>query len=410
MARNIITALDVGTSTVQAAVAERTRGTERLRVLGIGIAPSAGIRRGVVVDLDDATASIRSAVQEAQRASGVEIKSAYVAVGGSHISVASSKGIVAVSRADGEISHEDVKRVIAAAETFVARNPNKTILHMIPRDFKVDDEAGIKDPVSMHGNRLEVDTLIIECSSPFLKNLLKCVETAGLSVDDYVFAPLAASCAVLTKRSRELGVMLVDIGGGVASFIVFEESVPIHAGVIPIGGNLITHDVAIGFKTPVDIAERIKMTYGSCLPDEMPKRETIRLAEFVPEDATVYSRKELAQIVEARVRDIFELLQKELKKIERKHLLPAGLVLVGGSAVLPGLVKFTKQEIGLPVEMGAPAVEDAPNPELAPALATTMGVLHWADMRLTEPASAWATSVSHLGSSKLMRWLKSLLP
>ena len=395
---------------MQTVVAEKKRGEDALRVLGVGVAPSAGMRRGVVVDLDDVTASIRRSIQEAERSSGVPIKSACVAVGGSHISVASSRGVVAVSRADGEISPEDVRRAIAAAETFVARNPNKAILHMIPRDFKVDDESGVKDPVGMHGVRLEVDTLIIECSSPFLKNLLKCVEGAGLAVDDYVFAPLAASYSVLSKRQRDLGVMLLDIGGGVASFIVFEEGVPMHAGVIPIGGNLITNDVAIGFRTHVDVAEQIKLTYGSCLPGELPKRETVRLAEFIPEEASVFSRRELAEIIEARMRDIFELLQKELKKIDRKQLLPAGVILVGGSSSLPGLVDLTRQEMALPVEIGFPPPEEAPDETTAASFATALGVIHWQDTRRMQQNVMWSGRATSMGRNPWMRWLRSLLP
>ena len=411
MARTIFTALDIGTSTVQTVVAEKLRGEADVRILGIGIAPSAGVRRGVVVDLDDATAAIRQSVQQAERSSGLNLKSVCVTVGGSHISVSSSKGVVAVSRADGEISPEDVRRAIGAAETFVSRNPNKSILHMIPRDYKVDSEAGIKDPVGMHGVRLEVDTLIIECSASFLKNLFKCVEAAGLSVQDYVFAPLAASYSVLSKRQRELGVMLLDIGGGIASFIVFEEGVPMHAGMVPIGGNLITNDVAIGFRTHVDIAEQIKLAYGSCLPDTLAKRENIRLAEFIPEETAVFSRRELAEIIEARMRDIFELLQKELKKIDRKQLLPAGVILIGGSSSLPGLVELTRKEMALPVEMGFPPAMEAPDAALAPFLATALGAIHWQKMRMQQANSAsWPNRAGELSKRRWVQWLRSLLP
>ena len=220
MAKNIIVALDVGTSTVQAVIAEKRKGEENPRVLGVGVAPSRGVRRGVVVDCDDASSVIRTVMDDARKAAGVQARSVWLTVGGAHVSVSSSRGIIAVSRADGEISPEDVKRAIAAAETFIPKNPNREILHMIPRDFRVDSEAGIKDPIGMHGVRLEVDTLIVDCSRPFLKNLFKCVEGAGLKVVDYVFSPLAAAEAVLTKRQKELGVMLLDVGGGTASFMV----------------------------------------------------------------------------------------------------------------------------------------------------------------------------------------------
>lgn len=409
MARNIIAALDVGTSTVQTVIAEKRKG-ENLRILGLGVAPSGGVRRGVVVDLDETVSSIRQSVDEARRLASVPLKSVWLGVGGAHISVSSSRGVVAVSRADGEISPEDVRRAIGAAETFVAKNPNKEILHIIPRDFKVDHEAGVKDPVGMHGVRLEADTLIIECLAPFLKNLFKCVEMAGLSVDDYVFSPLAAAEAVLTKRQKELGVMLLDVGGGTASFIVFEEGVPIHAGVLPIGGNHITNDVAIGFKTNIDVAEQIKLVHGSCLPDELPKRDNIRLAEFVEGETSIYPRRELAEIIEARLGDIFELLGKELKKIDRAQLLPAGITLIGGSALIPGLVDLAKREIKLPVERGLPHSFGELDERIAPSVAAVLGVAQWAYTKTASDPLTWKGHVSHLGSRAWAKWLRSLLP
>ena len=411
MARNIIASLDIGTSTVQTVVAEKKKGEESLRILGVGVAPSRGMRRGVVVDLEEATSAIKSSVEEAKKLAGVPVRSVWLAVGGAQISVSSSRGVVAVSRADQEISHEDVRRAIAAAEQFLPKHPNKEVLHMIPRDFKVDSESGIKDPVGMHGVRLEVDTLIVECGSTFLKNLFRCVERAGLKIEDYVFSPLAAAEVVLTKRQKELGVMLLDIGGGTASFMVFEEGVPMHAGVVPIGGSHITNDIAIGLRTQVDVAEEIKVTHGSCLPSELPKRDIIRLADFIPEEVATYARRELAEIVEARLRDIFELLQKELKKIDRVQLLPAGVVLVGGSALLPGLIDLTKKEIKLPVELGMPQeFLGGLDERIAPSLAVSLGVLKWASARLTNTNTFWGGHVSLTGDGVWLRWLKSLLP
>lgn len=409
MAGRILTALDVGTSTVQTIVAEQKRGEEDPRILGMGVSPSAGIRRGAVVDLEDAIASIRQSKDDAERSSGVRIKSTWASVGGAHISVSSSRGVVAVSRADGEISPEDVRRAIGAAETFVPKNPNKEILHIIPRDFKVDQESGIKDPVGMHGVRLEADALIIECSSGFLKNLFKCIEHAGMSVQDYVFAPLAASEAVLTKRQKELGVMLLDIGGGTANFIVFEEGVPIHAGVVPIGGNHITNDIAIGFRTHVDVAERIKIGFGSCIPEECAKRDIIKLAEFVSDDPSVYPRRELAEIIGARLCDVFELAQKELKRINRKQLLPAGIVLVGGTSLIPGIAELAKRRISLPAALGAPHANEAVDERIAPVFATVLGTLQWAYAHTDMPRVLWTIRAAG-GESKFLKWLTSLLP
>lgn len=411
MARNIIIALDIGTTTVQTVVAERAHEGEGLRILGVGVAPSAGVRRGAVVDFMEAAGAVRQSVDAARRASGVAIKSVWVAIDGVHVTVSSSRGVVAVSRADQEISPEDVRRALVAAETFVPKNQNKEILHMIPRDFKVDREAGIKDPVGMHGVRLEVDALIIECSAPYLKNMFKCVEAAGLSVEDYVFAPLAAAEAVLTKRQKELGVMLVDIGGGSSSFVVFEEGVPAHAGVIPIGGNHITGDLAIGMRTHVDIAEEIKRTYGTCLVTDLPKRDVIRLAEFIPESTETYSRRELGEIIGARLQDLFELLQKELRKINRVRLLPAGVVLVGGASVIPGMVGLTRAEIGLPAEQGMPIqFEPVPDEKQGPPLATALGVARWASAKSPHVPSPWGEYVSHMSSRPWLKWLKSFLP
>lgn len=416
MARNIITALDIGTSTVETVIAERGRGNEAPRILGSSIVPSQGVRRGVVVDLGEAMSSIRRSVEEARASSGVSVRSLWLAIGGAHVSVSTSKGVVAVSRADGEISSEDVRRVLNAAEAFVAKNPNRELLHIVPRDFRVDNEAGIKDPVGMHGVRLEVDTLIVECSASLLKNLFKCVEGAGYTIEDYVFSPLASARAVLTKRQKELGVMLLDIGGGTASFIIYEEGVPLHAGVMPVGGGHITNDIAIGFRTHVDIAEEIKRTYGSCLPDEFTKRDVIRLAEFLPQDegATVkgkavesplYQRKELADIVSLRLQDLFELLQKELRRIGRAGLLPAGVVLVGGSSVLPGLIDVTKRELKLPVEIGRPQdFFDGVDGKAASSFATVLGLVQWAYDK-TDSGAARDTKLY-----PIIKWLKSLLP
>lgn len=412
MPRNIITALDVGTSTVQTVVAERIRKEGGgLRILGIGSVLSAGVRRGAVIDPEETVLAIRKSVAMAQKAAGCSSRSVWLAVGGSHVSVSSSRGVVAVSRADQEISPEDIRRAVGAAESFIPQNPNKEILHIIPRDFRVDNESGIKDPVGMHGVRLEADTLIIECSKPFLKNLFKSVEGAGLRVEDYVFSPLAAAEAVLNKRQKELGVMLLDIGGGTASFMIFEEGVPVHAGVLPVGGGHITNDVAIGFQTQVDVAERIKTVYGSCLSQELPKRDNIRLAEFVEGADTIYSRRELAEMVEARLQDLYELVQKELKKIGRVQLLPAGVILVGGSSLIPGIIDMTKRELKLPVEFGSPQeFQGTVDEKIIPSLVTSLGVVKWVDARTQNSGSYWRRMPARLKQGLWLRWLKSFLP
>lgn len=410
--RNIVTAIDVGTAAVQTVVAERVPDREELQILGIGSAPSAGVRRGAVIDAEDAAAAIRHSVAQARKTAGVPIKAVWVGVDGAYITSTSVRGVIAVSRADQEIAPEDVRRALAAAEAFIPKNHNKEVLHIIPREFRVDNESGVRDPVGMHGVRLEAEALVIEASSPYVKSLFKAVEQAGLRVQDYVFSPLAAAEAVLSKRQKELGTILLDMGAGACSFMVFEEGVPVHAGVIPIGGGHITGDVAIGFRTHVDAAEQIKVAYATCAVSDLPKRDSIRLADFIPGHDEVVSRRTLAEIVEARLQDLFELLQKELRRINRARLLPGGVVLIGGSSQVPGILPLTRRELGLPTEYGvpqgfAPALDDADALVFAPAL----GIARWAAAKSTDPASDWARRLSFAGrQSPIMRWLRSLLP
>lgn len=402
--RNIVVGLDVGTAMVHTIISEfPSRGDAR--VLGIGIAPAAGIRKGIVTDLEEATRSIQSSTAEAIKEAGVSLQPAYVAVGGPHISVTTSRGVVAVSRADGEISEDDVRRVIQAAETFIPKNPNREILHIIPREFRVDNEGGIKDPVGMNGVRLEVDALIIETSTSSLKNLTKCIEGAGARVAEFIFAPLAASEAVLTKRQKELGVVLVDLGAGTTNFAVFEEGRIVHAGGFPYGASHITNDIAIMLRTRVDVAEEIKVRYGHAVPSEIGKRDVIRLSEFIEGETGVVSRREIAEIIEARFSEIFELINKELKKINRTELLPAGAVLVGGGSRIPGVLEAAKSELRLPVELADLRVFDAHIHERdRQALATAIGLLQWGRMR----DEGEITLLGDVKEPKTPQWLKKL--
>lgn len=374
----IIAGLDVGTSTVTTIVGKKGK-DDSLEVMGVSVVPSEGIRRGVVIDVEDATRAIRHSILEASRAAQIPIKSAVISLSGSYIHTSSSRGVIAVSRADGEISEEDVRRAFTAAETFIPKNLNRDTLHIIPKEFKVDNEVGIRDPIGMNGVRLEVDTLVLEAQIHSLKTLYKCVETAGLRREGTVFAPIAAADAVLTKKQKELGVILVDMGGGTADYVIFEEGRLIHGGSIPIGGNHITNDIAIGCQTMVDIAERIKLQYGTSLSDLVPKKDMIHLAEFIPDDRTLFPRKDLAEIIEARLRDVFELLNRELKKINRSQLLPAGVVLVGGGARVPGILEVAKREMRLPVSIGIPfGFSNLPcDEESSVQLATPLGLLRW---------------------------------
>lgn len=408
----IIVGLDIGTCNVRVAVAQ-LREEAQPQILGVGKAISTGMRRGVVVDIEETVKNIKEAVQIAERISGVPIEHAFICIGGSHISCRVSKGVIAVSRADGEISEEDKSRAVNAASA-ISMQPNREILHVLPRSFTVDGQNSIKDPVGMQGVRLEVDVLIVEGSSPFIKNLLKCVRDANIDDDGLLLAPIADSHAVLTKRQKELGVLLLDIGGGTCGLAVFEEGEIIYCHVLPIGGMHMTNDIAIGLRTSVEVAEKIKIEYGSVLPDTINKREMINLAQMGDEMGGQISRQQVAEIIEARASEIFDLANKELKKIDRAGLLPAGVVLVGGGAKLPGMVELAKEKLKLPVHLGSAQgfggildqVDD-------PSFATVCGLIISA---LTDDAKQendnYFNKLNSIGpfASKMKKWVKSFMP
>ena len=300
---------------------------------------------------------------------------------GSHIISRASKGVVAVSRADQEISEDDIGRVINAAEA-ISLPQNKEILHVIPREFIVDGEAGIKDPLGMHGVRLELNALIVECSTPVLKNIEKCVDAAGFKLESIILSPLAAARSALTKRQKELGVLALDIGSSTSGIAVYEDGDIIHTQILPIGSAHITNDIAIGLRTNIDVAEKIKIDYGVCLPEGVSKKEMVDLAKFGHQEPGQAMKREIAEIIECRLEEIFDLVNKELKKIGKQNLLPAGVVLLGGGAKLPGIVELSKKILKLPAQIGYPQEVDGLVDQIEdPSYATAVGLIKWnADM------------------------------
>ncbi|KKU37945.1 MAG: Cell division protein ftsA [Candidatus Azambacteria bacterium GW2011_GWF2_46_32] len=416
MKNDIIIGLDIGTSTVQTVVAQKLGAAQKLRILGTGQSSVNGLRRGIITDIDAAARSIREAVKMAERASGVSVREAYVSVGGSHIGCRSSRGVVAVSRADQEISEDDVMRAIRQAEA-VTLAANREILHVIPREFIIDSEKGIKDPVGMHGIRLEVDVLIIEGSTPVLKNLNKCLSEAGIEPSEFILSSLASSRAVLNSRQKELGVLTLDLGAGTTGLGVFEDGDIVYANILPIGSGHITNDIAIGLRTSIDVAEKIKLEYGSCAASEIGKKETIDLAKFGVEDQTKVSRRMLADIIEARICEIFDLVNKELKKINRQGMLPAGVILVGGGAKLQGLVDLAKRELKLPAQIGFPAEELGGLVDRVddPAFACALGlVLMGQDLEgKKEGLGSMVPKIPLMDGSifdKIKHWFRAILP
>jgi cell division protein FtsA len=344
--------LDVGSTKVTCVVGLHEDGAPNPSVIGIGTAPTNGMRRGVVVDVEETVSSITAAVDEAERISGIAIDRATIGIDGANITSMNSKGVIAVGRADQEISEDDLRRAEEAA-TAVHLPPNREILQVFPRSYTVDDQANIKDPVGMHGVRLEVETHIITGASPAIKNLQRAIYQAGIDIEGQVLVPLAAARSVLSKRQRELGVALVDIGGGTTGITIFEEGDVLYNAVLPVGSGHITNDLAIGLRTNVDVAEKIKQKYVTVGGSKKSAGEKIRIEELEGEDMVV-SRAELSKIVTARLDEIMQMIRHELKHVGKDVMLPAGVVLTGGGAKLPGIEEFAKHALKLPVVIGIP--------------------------------------------------------
>ncbi len=375
--KELVCAVDVGSSSVRTIIAQIISFEEKPRIIGIGVSPSFGVRKGMIVDIEETLKSISDSVEKAERTAGVTIDSALVSIGGNHISSQYSKGVIAVGRADGEVIEDDLERVIAAAQA-ISIPPNKEILHIIPRNYALDDQKNIKDPLGMNGVRLEVDALIIEGSTPYIKNLSKCFEQARINIDSFVLTSLAAARSTLTKRQKELGVILVDIGGGTTSVAVFEEDDLLLSAVIPVGGNHITNDIAIGLRTSIDVAEKVKLEFGNAIPREINKKEDINLSEIDSSEEGMVSRYHVAEIIEARLEEIFTMVNKELRAIGKDKLLPAGVVLTGGAAKLPGVVDLAKEVFGLPAQTGFPIPLGGLVDKVdEPSFATVVGLLVW---------------------------------
>lgn len=409
----IITGLDIGTCFTRTVVAKLNPNQEKPQIVGVGQVPTFGIRRGVVFDIEEVVSSITQSVQEAERSSGINIEKVIVSLNGTHITSRISKGVVAVSRADAEVSKEDVGRVIKAASA-ISVSPNREIFHVLPRSFSVDEQKGIQDPVGMSGVRLEVDALLVEAATPFIKNINKCISEAGLGIDDMVFAPLAASYSALNKRQKELGILALDLGGGTTGLTVFEESDILHSCVLPVGSAHITNDVAIGLRSDIDLAERVKLDYGTALARMVNKKDNINLAKINSNEQGLVPKAEVINIMEARLREILELTGKELKKIDRQGLLPGGVVLLGGGAKMPGLIDLTKEELKLPVQVGYPIELEGIMEEVRdPSYATAVGLVLWGlEERLKEDKGRIPFSDVSIGPTvgKLKKWLRGFMP
>ncbi len=409
-----ITVLDIGSSFVRVVVAEVIPG-EKPRVVGVGRTQSLGMRKGVIIDLEDVVKSIRSSVEKAERMSGVQIEDVFVSVGGSHLRCVSTKGVIGVSKADGEVTEDDVERVIDSSQA-INLTHNYEILHIIPQSFSLDDQRGIREPVGMTGVRLEMKGVVITGFTPYLRNIAKCISQANLDLNGFIAAPLAVAKAILNKRQQELGVVSIDIGGETTSLAVFEERELVYLSVLPIGANHITNDVAIGMRTAIDVAEKAKLKYGSAIPQEINKNEKINLANLCSDEEGVVSRRHIAEIIEARVEEIFQLVEKELKKINRSALLPAGAVLTGGGSCLYGMIDLAKENLKLPAQVGFPSglsglVDKIDDPSCSVVAGAVLWVVEEGEHSIgtnSQNKIGKKLDIEMLNTAK--KWFKNLLP
>ncbi|HUV75578.1 MAG TPA: cell division protein FtsA [Dehalococcoidales bacterium] len=374
MKKRTMVSIDVGTTKVCTTIADVNDGGT-LRVVGVGIAPSVGLHKGLVVNINEARESIRESVKKAEQSSNYKVESAYVGVTGRHVTSMNNKGVVAITRNDRVVRPDDLKRVLASAQS-VKVPSERRLLHVIPRSYAVDGQPGVKNPVGMHGFRLDVETHVITAAVTSIQNLVKCIRSIGIDIEDLVLEPLASSEAVLTEDEKKVGIILADIGGGTTDIAVFKEGSIWHTAILPVAGYQLTRDVSIGLGLPFDVAEEMKKRYGSVMPVYESKAET---TTAISQDGHGVSYQDLCDIIRARIEEIMKLILLELPNSEYEALVPAGLVLTGGTSNLSGIAALGRDVLRIPVRVGTPTNMHGITDALCdPAYATSVGLLLWA--------------------------------
>ncbi len=372
--QKMIVGLDIGTSKVVAIVGELS-GDGQIEIVGIGSNPSRGMKKGVVVNIESTVQSIQRAVEEAELMAGCQIHSVYVGIAGSHIRSLNSHGIVAIR--DREVFGLDLERVIDAAQA-VAIPADQKILHILPQEYVIDNQEGIKEPLGMSGVRLEAKVHLVTCAGNAAQNIEKCIRRCGLEVEDIILEQLASSCSVLTEDEKELGVCLVDIGGGTTDIAIFTEGSIRHTGVIPIAGDQVTNDIAMALRTPTQYAEEIKIKYACALTQLAGANETIKVPSVGDRPPRDLSRQSLAEVVEPRYDELFTLIQAEVRRSGFEDMIPAGIVLTGGTSKMEGVVELAEEIFHMPVRVGVPqGVQGLTDIVRNPIYATGVGLLQY---------------------------------
>lgn len=408
----IVVGLDVGTSKVCTLVARVENGSN-LRILGVGIEPTQGLRKGTVTDINSASESIARSIEKAERTSGFEINSAIVNLAGTQVSSTISKGAVGIS--GRVIDQEDVYRALDSAQA-IAVPHNREIVHVIQRGFNIDGQEDISQPIGMHGYRMEVEAHIITSAASTMENLRQCVSMAGIDVTQFVLNPLASSEAVLSETEREMGVAVIDLGAGTTGVAIYIKGDVFHANVLSIGGNHITSDIAQGLRLPMEVAEEVKLQHGYALLEDIEEEEFFNIVAFGSEQSAKVDRRELVNIIEARAEEILIMVQQEIKRSGYDSMLPAGIVLTGGGSQLPGIRKMASKILNLPVRIAKPEKMVGLTDQIStPAYATSVGLLNWGILfsetnQITPERSGKSKLSSKPKADGFKEWLKRILP
>lgn len=402
----MIVGLDIGTSKVVALVAEVDANGD-IEIIGMGSHPSRGMKKGVVVNIESTVQSVQRAIEEAELMAGCQINSVYVGIAGSHVRSLNSHGIVAIK--DGEVIDADLERVLDAAQA-VAIPADQKILHILPQEYVIDNQEGIREPLGMSGVRLEAKVHLVTCAVNAAQNIEKCIKRCGLDVDEIILEQVASSYSVLTDDERELGVCMVDIGGGTSDIAIFTEGSIRHTGVIPIAGDQVTNDIAMALRTPTQHAEEIKIKYACALTQLASADETIKVPSVGDRPPRDLSRQSLAEVVEPRYDELFTLVQAELRRSGFEDLIPAGVVLTGGTSKMEGVVELAEEIFHMPVRVGAPTrVKGLTDIVRNPIYATAVGLLEYgaAHSRQSSAKSGRKRADGPGLLAKLKEWMQS---
>ncbi len=401
---DIIFGLDIGTTKICAVVGEVREG--QLQIIGLGITPSRGMRKGMVIDVGEASLALATAVEQAEQTSGYDLSQALVSMAGEHISSTNNNGIVPINRNSHGVTADDIEKALDIAQAIPLPH-NRQIVHIIPRGFKIDEQDGVRSPLGMHGFRLEVEAHIVTADRPALQNLSQCTHNVGIHSTEFVLNALASGEAVLEPNERDMGVIVADIGGGTTDIALYAQGKAWYTRVFPVGGYHITNDIAIGLRAPYDVAEQVKIQFGDCRPDKIDPEHVFTVEPFGGEKIQV-GRQDLAYVIEARVEEIFQVVLQDLKRCGYEGLLPAGIVLTGGTAQLRGIADIAERVLNVPARVAQPRNLLGMVDKLhSPAYATSVGLLRWAmsDNHLYQPRGQqreWGRRVGSL--------LKTLLP